>query len=63
MDIKNALINALRMNQSPTPQMGGMAGQAQDALKIAPAYKQYAIDAQSNGQTPVSMADFAKGAR
>jgi hypothetical protein len=63
MDIKNALINALRSNPSLTPQMGGMVGQAQDALKIAPAYKQYAIEAQTNGQAPVSIEEFSKGAR
>jgi hypothetical protein len=63
MDIKTALVNALRMNPSPTPQLGGMAGQAQDALKIAPAYKDYAINMQSNGQNPVSIEEFVKGAR
>lgn len=69
------LIQALRGNPAPTmpntppnqmqgapmPQMGGMAGQAQQNLQtMIPAYKQYQMQTMESGQQPMPFEAFVQ---
>lgn len=50
-----------QQSQQPMPQMGGMAGQAQQNLQsMIPAYKQYQIQTMEAGQQPVSFDQFVQ---
>jgi hypothetical protein len=47
--------------QQPMPQMGGMAGQAQQNLQtLIPAYKQHQIQAMESGQQPMPFEQFVQ---
>lgn len=46
---------------TPSPQMGGMAGQAQQNLQtFIPAYKQYQMQTMESGQQPIPFEAFVQ---
>jgi hypothetical protein len=63
------LLRGQSANQNPQSQsqqmgnMGGMVGNAQQNMKLAPLYQQYSIEMQSNGQQPLSYQQFVQQAQ
>jgi hypothetical protein len=49
-----------QMEQAKNPALGGMAGQAQNALRSTPQYREYAVQAQANGEPVLPMAQWMK---